>query len=571
MGSLSTLRFAYNPEGKMKRNLFVVKWVLIFATSLLIVFTLTVSVQATVLFVDANKPSSGSGLSWAEAFKTIQEAVDAAVTNDEVWIKRETYSLFAPISVSKSISLFGGFDGSEQNRSERDWVNNITIVDGQGTTGCFTVSNEMVLDGFALTNGMRAVTISNTSTTRINVIIANCTFTDNSALEGGAIQIYKVFLQLKNCVFENNTATWTSGGAIHNDFGSLLIQQCIFINNRALQGEGNIQNGGGAIFNDGQHGRPYCDILNSVFLDNYADYQGGAIGNFNGAVVDIFNCYFSENEAQSFNGGGAIYNSRSNITVNFSDFVLNSTGYGGGAINNSDSLAVITNSSFFNNQANYLGGAIWNWQNQTADPPKIINCVFSDNSTDGDGGAIYNSWSAPNVTNCTFASNSAVTSGGAIFNGGKTYLNQSSKITNCILWNDSAGTYPEIGNSNSTPAVTYCDIQGGYPGTGNKNIAPNMDSDFRLLVGSPCIDAGNNSAPDILSIDKDGKNRIIDGDNNGVARVDMGAYEHGSKYAADFDMDGDVDGSDLQNMILSSTGITLETFAAQFGSSSFNQ
>ena len=340
----------------MRRNLSITEWIKLFAMSFLVVFASAASTQATVLYVDGSTPSSGTGLSWAEAFKSIQEAVDAAVATDEIWIRQGTYSVVSPIALSKSVLLFGGFDGFEQSRSERDWANNTTIVDGQGTTGCFTVTAEIVLDGFTVTNGRRAVTISYTSTPRINPIIANCTFTDNSALEGGAIQIYnRVFLQLINCWFENNTATWTSGGAIHNDIASLLIQQCFFINNRALQGDGNIKNGGGAIFNDGQYGTPYCDIISSVFLYNFAQDQGGAIGNFEGAVTNIFNCSFIENEAPGVNGGGAVYNANSTFTANFCDFIANSTGYGGGAINNSDSLAVITNSSFIDNLSRLCG------------------------------------------------------------------------------------------------------------------------------------------------------------------------------------------------------------------------
>lgn len=396
----------------MRRNLSITEWIKLFAMSFLVVFASAASTQATVLYVDGSRPSSGTGLSWVEAYKTIQEAVDAAAAGDEIWVRQGTYGLVSPIDLSKSVDLFGGFDGSELDRAVRNWANNATIIDGQGTTGCFTVTADIVLDGFTVTNGRRAVTISYTSTPRINPIIANCTFTENSALEGGAIQIYsRVFLQLINCWFENNTATWTSGGAIHNDIASLLIQQCFFISNRALQEEGNIKNGGGAIFNDGQYGTPYCDIASSVFLYNFAQEQGGAVGNFEGAVTNIVNSSFIENEATGANGGGAVYNSNSSISINFCDFIGNSTVYGGGAINNSDSLAVITNSSFIENQAGYVGGAIWNWQYQTADPPKILNCLFSDNSTDGDGGQLIIPGRRPTSPTAPFTKTRLLTAG----------------------------------------------------------------------------------------------------------------------------------------------------------------
>jgi hypothetical protein len=45
------------------------------------------------------------------------------------------------------------------------------------------------------------------------------------------------------------------------------------------------------------------------------------------------------------------------------------------------------------------------------------------------------------------------------------------------------------------------------------------------LTGSPCIDVGDNSIVDANSTDLDGNPRIIDGDSDGEAIVDMGAYE----------------------------------------------
>ncbi len=53
-----------------------------------------------------------------------------------------------------------------------------------------------------------------------------------------------------------------------------------------------------------------------------------------------------------------------------------------------------------------------------------------------------------------------------------------------------------------------------------------FNGDFHLLPGSPCIDAGTNTAPSIPEKDKDGANRIIDGNGDGTETVDMGAYEY---------------------------------------------
>lgn len=50
--------------------------------------------------------------------------------------------------------------------------------------------------------------------------------------------------------------------------------------------------------------------------------------------------------------------------------------------------------------------------------------------------------------------------------------------------------------------------------------------DYHLQDISPCIDAGNNLVPDLPERDLDGRERVVDGNGDGLAIVDIGAYEH---------------------------------------------
>jgi len=93
-------------------------------------------------------------------------------------------------------------------------------------------------------------------------------------------------------------------------------------------------------------------------------------------------------------------------------------------------------------------------------------------------------------------------------------------------------------------------VQNGYTGTENISqdplFADSSAGNFRLWPGSPCIDAGDNDAiPTGVTTDLDGRDRSADGDCDGWAIVDMGAYEFDWAYVGDFSGDCDVDFEDF--------------------------
>jgi len=84
-------------------------------------------------------------------------------------------------------------------------------------------------------------------------------------------------------------------------------------------------------------------------------------------------------------------------------------------------------------------------------------------------------------------------------------------ITNCIVWDNSATTGPQMDDTSSTPS--YCCIQdwsGG--GVGNISADPRFVNpafgDFRLMRDSPCIDAGG--FVEGLTVDFEGDPRPFD-------------------------------------------------------------
>lgn len=144
-----------------------------------------------------------------------------------------------------------------------------------------------------------------------DAFIDNCTFINNSAQYTGAILIRSHNGCINNSYFENNTAD-ISAGAIGLAFrNNTSIQNCVFINNGAYN------EGGAAIFvNQALN----TTIINSIFMDNYADYNGGGIFWSYGHGGSVINSTFINNTATE--KGGAIYHIGDDITL--TDNIFNS-------------------------------------------------------------------------------------------------------------------------------------------------------------------------------------------------------------------------------------------------------
>jgi parallel beta-helix repeat protein len=281
-------------------------------------------------------------------------------------------------------------------------------------------------------------------------------------------------------------------------------------------------------------------------------FSGTGMTNHEESHPAVRDCMFIGNS-----GTGMANSYCSSPTVTNCTFSGNS---GGGMTNYDDSHPAVANCTFTGNSA-YFGGGMYN---SYLCSPNLTNCVFSGNSAWG-GGGMYTYLGSPALTNCTFSGNSAREIGGAMLNG-----DSSPTITNCVFWGDS--NWREIYNDDSDTVVNYSDVQGGYAGTGNidadplfvRNPDPGPDGlwgtwdddygDLRLTGGSPCIDPRNPWYwPPPGATDLDANRRLWDGDGDGIAFVDMGAYEFGSHPYGDLNCDGRVDNFDITPFVLALT------------------
>ena len=301
-------------------------------------------------------------------------------------------------------------------------------------------------------------------------------------------------------VLDGFTVTGGEPSGMRNVISSPTVTNCTFSGNTAFGGGGD----GGGMFN--VQSNPM--VTNCTFSGNSADDRGGGVYNLVSSST-VTNCAFSGNTADF--GGGM-----------FNDFVANPT---------------VTHCTFSDNTADVRGGGMYNF----VSTPTVTNCTFSGNSA-ADGAGMANDNSNSTVTNCTFAGNAAG-SGGASHN-----LSSSLTVINCVIWGNSPDQL--FDEPFSTTAVLFSDIQDGWPGTGNIDADPLFvdpdNDDYHLSAGSPCIDAGDNTAvPKDIVTDLDGNSRFIDDlqtpDCQQAPRqcgdppvVDMGAYEF-----QPWDLDGD--------------------------------
>ena len=160
----------------------------------------------------------------------------------------------------------------------------------------------------------------------------------------------------------------------------------------------------------------------------------------------------------------------------------------------------------------------------------IKNSWICGNGTGGNGFGI-SSFFGLNIRNNTIANNA---------NGYGISAEGNSDVTSCIIWGNGLGSLdPRYGNYD----VTYSCIEGSYSGQGNINEDPlfyddpNDPNNYHLSSDSNCIDAGDPGFADFNETDIDGEPRIVDGNEDGIERVDIGADEF-YRSPADFDRNG---------------------------------
>lgn len=265
------------------------------------------SLSAKTYFVKMN--GSGDGSSWSTAFGHPQQALKIAESGDIIWVATGTYTpaqnnnRSVSFRVPSGVQFYGGFVGFENSLSERPVGEQPTVLSGEIGIESSVRDNSLtvlyleagkgtIVDGFTITGGHADGDLEE----------------QREYSKGGGLFINsaKAFFTatISNCIFVNNYAL--DGGAVYNfskgGFSNPIFLACQFINNEA-------EFDGGAIYNDGRTGGKCVPIFEGCqFERNDANY-GGAVCNFGTsgeARPEFRHCMFNDNSAR--NTGLSIFN-----------------------------------------------------------------------------------------------------------------------------------------------------------------------------------------------------------------------------------------------------------------------
>lgn len=447
-------------------------------------------------------PSGGNAwpyTNWDTAALVIQTAVDASSDGDTVLVTNGFYATGGALTpgygLSNRVCVTNAILLESVNGPEATLIvgaaDSATGGLGSNAVRCAYVAGAATLSGFTLTNGHTWPEWPFFQDPDAPARKGGGAFLD----QGGS---------LSNCALANNAAALMGGGAYLAT--GTEMRSCTLAGN-SHRGDAGV-GGGGA----------YCEA---------------------GSWVGF--CHFVSNTA--LNGGGvAGAGTLERCTIRGNTASRSAKGWGGGAwvLN----LGNLHHCVIEGNTAIQCGGGVFCFAGASLDSCLLVTnrCEVGIQTPGQDGGGGAHCSAGSTLAHCTLVGNVAAKLGGGVFaHGGSTQIN-------CIAYyNMSLDAGSNIFSAGSATTILHTCSPDLTPGVdGNTTNAPMFAdpaaNDYRLLLGSPCIDAGTNLAT--VSDDLDGIPRPLDGDNDGFLFVDMGPYEFLNR-SADSDRDGLFDADEL--------------------------
>lgn len=241
---------------------------------------LAVTASAAVIYVNQNAAGANNGSSWTNAYNQLFTAVQNAQAGDEIWVAAGVYrptltnNRDLMFTLGNDIRLYGGFNGSETTRNQRNWTANATILSADIGVAFVNTDNSrrlldiigtgVIVDGFQIRN-VYDETVYSTGAVRIEV---------------GAE------LTLRNCLFRNNLA---EGASVASVLGTATFENCLVRGNTNEGGSGLINGSSGAV----------VEVIHCTFSDNTLDGVSSLVGGAYVADVRVYNSILANGSSSS--------------------------------------------------------------------------------------------------------------------------------------------------------------------------------------------------------------------------------------------------------------------------------
>ncbi|RJP75883.1 MAG: T9SS C-terminal target domain-containing protein [Candidatus Zixiibacteriota bacterium] len=425
---------------------------------------------------------------------------------------------------------------------ERCRIAHCIAVGGTGTAGgggifCGNGSNPLILENaieynFAGNSGSNSAGGGICIVSCTPAVIGNIIRGNRTDSAGGGIWCSGLSdPEIAHNLIENNQAGYQqqyftmpgSGAGVACSSTNAMIRYNLIRSNITLYGEnsgGGISMGGGApkIYsnriqdNTAKKGGGISagnisnyQIVSNIIENNHASSSGSG-GGFdlqNGSGMVIANLFIN-NECTASGIGGAASCRYSSVLFQDNIFSSNEAESGAG-LNSWDSNPTLRDNTFISNHAASGGGTHLHFGSNMG-APKLEGNLYIANSATAYGGALSMTVIVDSLHRNTLVGNEASAQGGALYLGSGCDL----ALWSTIITANGPAPICNYGPA-STVNIAFSDIQPEWPGLGNISTYPafvdTARDDYRLLWGSPCIDAGH---PD--SLDPDG------------TRTDVGAF-----------------------------------------------
>jgi len=492
-----------------------------------------------VVLVDgADTTPDAEGCGWpANPCNTIQKGVEVSVNGDTVSVAPGVY--LESVSVNKRIVLTG---------AGRD----ATVVDSGGSGRPLIAYNEARLGVSQLTlRGGRSLDGAGVNVNFSTLAMTDVLLTDNvAAVEGGGILVgFGSTAVLYRTEVRSNAASGAmgrGGGVSVAVDGRLTLIESRVEDNGAHLGAG--------IANQGN-----LSVVRSVIAGNQAGASGGGVLAIGATVIE--DSRLADNKATGGDGGAVHAAARlavagatlvgntaggaggglhaaagAYVTLRETTLQGNRAAAGGGASTVASARLEVERSLFVDNDANNGAGA------RNRGMAEFTNVTFSANRAATRGGGVLAEDGTLTLRNVTLTENRAGDSGGGVARtGGQLALGATLVARNVdlspvpSLQPDCSGTVSSAGNNlvgDGTGCTGLDPAKNDLVGTDTAPIDPLLgplaDNGGRtdthaLLAGSPAIDAGAGCP----NHDQRGAARPVDGDGDGKAVCDIGAFEAG--------------------------------------------